>query len=992
MKRFLAAILMITVLLSTAIFAEGTKEWTQMDWDFKQGSEAFADSLDLVWNQKNFSKFTEAGLERNDGWFSVATFKRLGKNADSVEAYVDFQPIDALEEDLCGVMIGVRNRDTTHTHLNGGVWFGVKQKQISVIAGGKTDQYIKITNLPFSLDQVRRYTIKDTGDKTELYIDNTLIVAVTYQGDNVLVQDDKGTQLGTIATDGVPEFGSFIVMPHFCDVIIEKMGYKTYEEVAFSGEYVPTNPLIYQDVYSDTWVATDGLDRTVGGYDTKSSYTTGGDVPAPKDREVGIFYLMTHDPVEAPGDGQIYDFSAAFARGGVDAVWDEIPKGPLGFAHYWAQPYLGYYRSDDPWIIRKHAEQLSNAGVDFLFIDNTNGITYTDTYMKIFEIFHQMREEGQNTPQIAFFGGVQVAKVVTEMYNQVFKNGYYKDLWYMWDGKPLLLLNNIDQVSQLSDELRNFFTIKSCWAFTDQQWYTSVNGKDCWPWADMTPQRPGKDAEGNVEQMVAMCGFWANGSGGNNAGRSFHDGKEPETSNFGFDLFETSAQGLAFAEQLDNVLKTDPKVMMLTGWNEWWAGRWEDTAHTQRIGNTYVCDKNDPVKRHYYVDAMTPEFSRDIESMKGGWGDSYYYQMADGIRKFKGARPIPASNKQETIDMNSFYQWTAIGPEYRDNTHDTEHRNWQSYVGSITYVNASGRNDITMAKVTRDSNYVYFYVETAADIVEANGTNWMNLFIDADQSRLTGWEGYDYVINRQHDENVVSIEANVGGEWSWKNISSADYKIMGNKMHIKVAASDLGIDFTKGFDFKWADNSVRTGVVMEFIDQGDAAPAERFNFRYTETEAPFALSSENLAIAKGKTMLMVNRNVAFVDGVRTYVDPQNASVKPMIVADRTLVPLRFIAESIGAEVSWDQNARTATVVLDGKTVTATEGENAIYVDGARVETEAGAQIINDRTMLPLRAVCEALGKTLTWDSRGLIVIGDEQVEDTRFLNEMARTL
>lgn len=117
MKRFLAAILMITVLLSTAIFAEGTKEWTQMDWDFKQGSEAFVDNLDLVWNQKSFSKFTEAGLERNDGWFSVATFKRLGKNADSVEAYVDFQPFDALEEDLCGVMIGVRNRDTTHTHF-----------------------------------------------------------------------------------------------------------------------------------------------------------------------------------------------------------------------------------------------------------------------------------------------------------------------------------------------------------------------------------------------------------------------------------------------------------------------------------------------------------------------------------------------------------------------------------------------------------------------------------------------------------------------------------------------------------------------------------------------------------------------------------------------------------------------------------------------------------------------------------------------------------
>ena len=46
--------------------------------------------------------------------------------------------------------------------------------------------------------------------------------------------------------------------------------------------------------------------------------------------------------------------------------------GAPGAFHYWAEPALGYYRSDDAGVIRTHMTQLADAGVDFIIIDNTN--------------------------------------------------------------------------------------------------------------------------------------------------------------------------------------------------------------------------------------------------------------------------------------------------------------------------------------------------------------------------------------------------------------------------------------------------------------------------------------------------------------------------------------------------------------------------------------------------------------------------------------------
>lgn len=587
---------------------------------------------------------------------------------------------------------------------------------------------------------------------------------------------------------------------------------------------------MFRDVYPDTWVASDDLSREV---------ETSEKVGKPKDKKVGIFYLMWHNPTHA-GNGKIYNHTEAYEQGGEEKLLEVIQDGPLGFAHYWAEPLLGYYRSDDEWVIRKHAYQLANAGVDFIFLDVTNGLSYPDTYEVIFKVFAQIRAEGGKTPDIMFFTGVvpkNSRKVIGELWENLYKPGRYKDLWFMWEGKPLIFSIQ-EAMDQLPSEILDFFTFRKSWAYTRDDWYKDADGKGCWPWADMYPQAPGKDFNGNIEQAIVMCGFWVNGSYGTNAGRSYHNGKQPDNltdHDYGFSLVDkTSGLGLAFEEQWSRAFELDPEIVMITGWNEWWAGRWDNylpdgsnPAEGQRIANTYIVDPKDPVKRNYFVDCFNGEYSRDIEPMKGGYHDNYYYQMVNFIRKFKGAREIPHST---SCTIGSFSDWENVQVEYRDNLNDTVKRDFPSYVGGLRYVNETGRNDISCAKVSDDDQFWYFYVETSKPIIYADDSVWMNLYINADADYSTGWYGYDYLLNRSRDGKTLSVEANKDGSYNWEKKGDAEYFIDGCKMYIKVPKSMISLGNT--FDFKWADNSVSDGDITEFTTKGDAAPADRFNFRY----------------------------------------------------------------------------------------------------------------------------------------------------------------
>lgn len=128
------------------------------------------------------------------------------------------------------------------------------------------------------------------------------------------------------------------------------------------------------------------------------------------------------------------------------------------------------------------------------------------------------------------------------------------------------------------------------------------------------------------------------------------------------------------------------------------------------------------------------------------------------------------------------------------------------------------------------------------------------------------------------------------------------------------------------------------------------------------------------SVLEASVALMINKPDTYVFGKKTAID-----VPPMIVSDRTLVPVRFIAEAFGADVSWDGDAKKVTVKNGDNTIELYIDKAEITVNGTVSALDAAAGIIDGRTMLPLRAVVEALGKEVFWDARGLIIISDGEI-------------
>ena len=121
--------------------------------------------------------------------------------------------------------------------------------------------------------------------------------------------------------------------------------------------------------------------------------------------------------------------------------------------------------------------------------------------------------------------------------------------------------------------------------------------------------------------------------------------------------------------------------------------------------------------------------------------------------------------------------------------------------------------------------------------------------------------------------------------------------------------------------------------------------------------------------------MYIDSYAAYINGEYRQID-DNFQVTPIIIDSRTLVPARFVGEVFGCEVLWNDDAREVTIRNEKDTIKTVIDEKTIDVNGKKEAIDVPAQILNDRTVLPLRAIAEALGKTVEYDN-GLIAIGDE---------------
>lgn len=632
-------------------------------------------------------------------------------------------------------------------------------------------------------------------------------------------------------------------------------------------------------VKPDTWVAVDGLGRTVSTYEDVGEKR--------EDKIVGCFYWIWF---ELWKNYKPRNISQIIAKNPEAANDPDHPAWEDATVFWWNEPLFGYYQNTDRYVLRKHAELLADAGVDVIIFDCTNGThVFQESYTMLLNVFEEAKAEGVDVPQFMFMSNFDENEdSITQMkfwYKTLYAKGKYKDLWFYWEGKPMILAHSkhLDKNNKTEKEILDFFTFRrnEPTFFCDDVYYET---NPSWGWLAVYPQTKFSiRKDGSVEQMCVSVAQNAlmtedgreicvaqNDARGGVYGRGYAKGNysysytyKNQTVTIDKNTEDAYLYGLNFQQQWDYALEVDPDFVFITGWNEWHSQRREFEGTVNGFSDNY-----------------TDEYSRDIEPSKGVLKDYYYYQLVDNVRKYKGvSQPIVATDSYKTIDIHSTVdQWADISTEFNHYVGSTKDRNISSAGGETRYVNHTMRNDIVTSKVAYDQDNVYFMVETLEDLTASSDPAWMRLLIDTDPTGVTAnWEGFEYIFNRVSPEgNTMVVEKSTGG-WHFEQVGTAQFTVSGKRLQIAVPRSVLGLTDSEGlnFNFKWADNtradgtSTDSGDILDFYSYGDVAPGGRFMFAFTTEGVSYNPPASDAPTSNGNTLpgyvwIIVAGGAAFV--------------------------------------------------------------------------------------------------------------------------------
>nr|WP_316616075.1 hypothetical protein [uncultured Alistipes sp.] len=285
----------------------------------------------------------------------------------------------------------------------------------------------------------------------------------------------------------------------------------------------------------------------------------------------------------------------------------------------WGMPALGRYDSRDRRVMRKHAEWLTDAGVDFIWLDWSNNVTYDpdefwvggkqdlieDATAILFDEYYKMGKVGMKHPKISIFIGVtgapeaaddgRLQKKADQVYDMYANNPKYKDMMQLYLGKPLLVVY-VDTPSPWQNGTPEWnddrFTVRWMTGYVSEQ--PSLRTEDrvskygYWAWEDRGEQTyPIYD--GKPETMVVCAATRKQGDPGD-AGYIPEKGRR---------------DGQTLREQFARAREIGTRFAMVVSWNEWTTG-----------------------------EQPSVEVSKDIEPSVEH-GDKYLKILKEEIRRFK---------------------------------------------------------------------------------------------------------------------------------------------------------------------------------------------------------------------------------------------------------------------------------------------------------------------------------------------------------------------
>ena len=578
------------------------------------------------------------------------------------------------------------------------------------------------------------------------------------------------------------------------------------------------------DLYSDGT----GMDLLVG-------IDEFGRVLSPKtsdraEKQVGMFYWPWH------GGGHystIVNTSSIIEQYGIEYSLKNVHEyNPTNDAQYWGEPLYGYYHSGDPYIIRRHLELLTYCGVDFIVFDATNSFTYPQVIRKICQIIIQMQNEGFNPPRIAYYTHTVSMQTLRQAYREIYIKEELRDAWYLMDGKPLAIAytDPADDKARnasfewydpkpYSQEILDFFTFrKPAWVGLDPV------TDDGWPWVDWSFPPA---VYGNVMSVSVASHHWAKFSWAvmdedERPDAVWSGGRVSWGRGYSFaldkNLSEDATKGTFYQSVWNSAHAQDPDYVFIGGWNEFLCGM----------------EYNEEYQTYEIYDSYNMEFSRDIEMIKGGYNDAFVMQTAINVRKFLSEKnsedAVIKTPTKKTVDIfGDASAWDNVDAIYRIMDSTNEGRDYRGAVNGLKYVTAPAQNAVQTVKITADKDNIYMYIVCSNDITLV-AENSLNIFIGTGTPSRKGWEGYEYVINRERTANTASVMS-LDTDGNTSAVGNVKMNVSGNIMQLEIPKSLLKMQ-SDTFYFKVADSVENDTDIMDYYVTGKSMPMGRFSYQY----------------------------------------------------------------------------------------------------------------------------------------------------------------
>ena len=230
--------------------------------------------------------------------------------------------------------------------------------------------------------------------------------------------------------------------------------------------------------------------------------------------------------------------------------------------------------------------------------------------------------------------------------------------------------------------------------------------------------------------------------------------------------------------------------------------------------------------------------------------------------------------------------------------------------------------------------------------------------------------------------DLIDIYGRQGGAGGWPPTGLASIMLSPARDRLFVVSGDAHSMYT--YDLRkgaWTDQ--KTNVKGYFITGAARSPDGRHLFTAnSRSDSITMIDTESNAVAgityldgvvgkiagRNKLVIEIGRPTMFRNGREMEIDPGNGTA-PTLVSDRTLLPIRAVVEAMGGKVGWDGGESKVTIRLNYMNIELWIDKDTAVVNGATKKMDVPPRVINSRTMMPLRFVAENLGVDLGWDGK-----------------------